>query len=225
MRIVFVFLLIIASNSFAQNPYSVTYNLESGLPTSNIYNSFQDDKGYLWFATDVGVLKFNGYEFKHYNTDDGLSDNEVFRIFEDSKKRLWFLTLNGKLSYFKDGIIVNGKQSKVESLLGTSTSYETTEFFYHFKFDGLKLDFSKMENKPFIESFEILNNKVVLTVKNIAITIGDNISKLGEVNFSEGRNGAKSILYSTCEDCDVMINIEFDQTTNIITKISYFDMS
>lgn len=119
----------------------------------------------------------------------------------------------------------NGKQSKVESLLGTSTSYETTEFFYHFKFDGLKLDFSKMENKPFIESFEILNNKVVLTVKNIAITIGDNISKLGEVNFSEGRNGAKSILYSTCEDCDVMINIEFDQTTNIITKISYFDMS
>mgnify|MGYP001947981448 CR=1 FL=1 len=113
MRIVFVFLLIIASNSFAQNPYSVTYNLESGLPTSNIYNSFQDDKGYLWFATDVGVLKFNGYEFKHYNTDDGLSDNEVFRIFEDSKKRLWFLTLNGKLSYFKDGIIVNGKHSKV----------------------------------------------------------------------------------------------------------------
>ena len=119
----------------------------------------------------------------------------------------------------------NGKQSKVEGLLGASTFYEATEFFYHFKFDGLKLDFSNMENQPFIESFEILNNKVVLTIKNIAITIGDNISKLGEVNFSKGRNGSKSILYSTCEDCDIMINIEFDQTTNIITKISYFDMS
>jgi len=90
--------------SLAQNPYSIRYSLDEGLPTSNIYSAFEANNGYMWFATDVGVLRYDGYTFKHYNTDDGLGDNEVFKIFQDSKKRLWFLTLNGELSYFKENI-------------------------------------------------------------------------------------------------------------------------
>lgn len=112
MKTVLLFLFISVNISLAQNPYSIEYTIESGLPTSNIYASFQDHKGYIWFATDVGVLKFNGYEFTHFNTDDGLADNEVFRIFEDSKNRIWFLTLNGRLSYYKDGKFINSKTSK-----------------------------------------------------------------------------------------------------------------
>ncbi len=94
---------------FSQDPYYVNYSIEEGLPTSNIYSAFEDSKGYMWFATDVGVLRFDGYSFKQFNTDDGLADNEIFKLFEDSKHRLWFLSLNGKLSYFKDGYFFNNK--------------------------------------------------------------------------------------------------------------------
>lgn len=120
-----------------------------------------------------------------------------------------------------------GKQASVENLLGTVTSYNVDEnyYYYYFVFKGLKVDFSTLgRSKPYIESFEINSNESSLTIKNIVVTIGDNISKLGTVVFSVGRNGSKSILYSVCEDCDSFVYIEFDQTTNIITKISYMDM-
>ncbi|WP_282042938.1 sensor histidine kinase [Winogradskyella flava] len=97
--------------SLAQNPYSIRYSLDEGLPTSNIYSAFEANNGYMWFATDVGVLRYDGYTFEHFNTDDGLGDNEVFKIFQDSKKRLWFLTLNGELSYFKNKQFFNTKNS------------------------------------------------------------------------------------------------------------------
>ncbi|TDQ28660.1 hypothetical protein [Tenacibaculum caenipelagi] len=119
-----------------------------------------------------------------------------------------------------------GKQPKVESLLGASTSFEDNGFYYYYKFNGLKLDFSTAgKSKPYVESFVVLTNEVNFTIKGITITVGDPISKLGTVNFSTGRNGDKSILFAECESCDVFINIEFDQATNIITKINYFDMS
>lgn len=120
----------------------------------------------------------------------------------------------------------SGKQAKVEKLLGTITSFTTDENknYHYFKFNGLAIDFS-VSGKAYIEAFEINNKQATLTIKDINITVGEPIKKLGEVVFSVGRNGAKSILYSTCEDCDVFINIEFNQTTNLITKISYMDMS
>ena len=120
-----------------------------------------------------------------------------------------------------------GKQAVVENLLGAVTSYNTdeNENYYYFIFKGLKVDFSTLgRSKPYIESFEINSNESSLTVKNVVVTIGDNISKLGSIVYSVGRSGAKSILYSVCEDCDSFVYIEFNQTTNIITKISYMDM-
>ncbi len=122
----------------------------------------------------------------------------------------------------------NGKQSAVETLLGPVASYsvDENESYYYFTFKGLKVDFSTMgKSKPYIESFEVNSSETTFSIKGITITVGDNISKLGTTVFSVGRNGLKSILYTACEDCDSFVNIEFDQTTNIITKISYMDMS
>ena len=121
-----------------------------------------------------------------------------------------------------------GKQASVEAKLGTATSFKAdeNENYYYFVFKGLKIDFSMTgKSKPYVESYEINGSEFSLTIKSVAITVGDNISKLGNPVFSVGRNGSKSILYTVCEDCDSFVNIEFDQTTNIITKISYMDMS
>ena len=105
IRLVLIFL--ICNFSLAQNPYFERYSVEEGLPTSNIYSVFEDSFGYIWFTTDTGILRYDGYDFKNFTTDDGLPDNEVFKIFEDSKKRLWFFTLNGKIGYYKEGKFYN----------------------------------------------------------------------------------------------------------------------
>lgn len=76
------------------------YTVEDGLNTSTVYYATQDLKGYMWFATEQGVCKFDGKTFTRYTINDGLSDNEVLFIKTDRKGRIWFLTLNGHLSFY-----------------------------------------------------------------------------------------------------------------------------
>lgn len=131
---------------------------------------------------------------------------------------------NSTLSELKK---TNGKQADVEALLGTATSYKAdeNESYYYYVFKGFKVDFSTAKDTPYIESFEISDNQATFTIKGKTIKVGDNISLLGTVVFSPGRDGSKSIIYTACEDCDSFVSLEFDQATNIITKINYLDMS
>ena len=55
----------------------------------------------MWFATNNGVSRFNGYEFENFSINDGLPDNTVFEIYEDKKGRIWFVTLTNKLFYYE----------------------------------------------------------------------------------------------------------------------------
>jgi len=75
------------------------FSVEHGLPQSTVYAICQDNKGYLWFATDGGgVSKFDGIKFVNYNTIDGLANNSINVIMEDSKGNLWFGSEGGGLS-------------------------------------------------------------------------------------------------------------------------------
>ena len=97
-----VFLCSISRDCYPQQPEPVFrhYNVDDGLPSSEVYYTIQDSKGYMWFATDRGVSRFDGYEFENFSIGDGLCDNTVFLIFEDHKSRVWFATYSGCLSYF-----------------------------------------------------------------------------------------------------------------------------
>ncbi len=59
----------------------------------------------MWFATDAGVSRFNGYEFENFDYSNGLTDNTVFLITEDHKGRIWFGTFNLKLCYYENDSI------------------------------------------------------------------------------------------------------------------------
>ncbi len=95
---------LIALNANGQSPTLkfIHYATKDGLPSSQVYQPFQDSRGYLWFTTDHGLVKYNGYEFKVFSTEDGLTDNTVFKIFEDHKKRLWLLTFSGGICIYEN---------------------------------------------------------------------------------------------------------------------------
>jgi hypothetical protein len=76
-----------------------------GLPSSQIYQVIEDKKGYLWFATDHGVARYNGYEFKVFSSGEGLADNTVFKLFIDSKERMWMQTFSGQLFYMENDLV------------------------------------------------------------------------------------------------------------------------
>ena len=106
--IVFLFFYILKINSILPQNISQQfrhYTTKDGLPSSEVYEVIQDSKGYMWFATDRGVARFNGYEFHTFTTNDGLTDNTVFRLFEDYNGRIWMYSFSGKLFYYINGKI------------------------------------------------------------------------------------------------------------------------
>ncbi len=81
------------------------YTTNDGLPSSEVYTVIQDKKGFLWFGTDKGVSRFDGYSFQNFGAKEGLLDNVINCIQEDETGRVWFSSMWGKLYYFeKDSI-------------------------------------------------------------------------------------------------------------------------
>src|ERR1700739_2211142 len=82
------FYFLASVNGFSQTAELKNYGVKDGIPSSEVYNSMQDSKGYMWFATDKGVSRFDGYTFHNYSTVDGLADNTIFDCQEDYKGRI-----------------------------------------------------------------------------------------------------------------------------------------
>jgi len=74
-------------------------NVEDGLSQSTIFDIVQDTKGFMWFGTEDGLCKYDGYNFTVFNPIFGdstsLSDNYIYCIFTDSDKQLWVGTRGG----------------------------------------------------------------------------------------------------------------------------------
>lgn len=90
---------VVSMAAVAQQPAMLHYTIDEGLPSNEVYHIYEDYQGYIWFATDHGVSRFDGYSFKNYSTSDGLVHNTIFGFHEDWKGRLWMRTFNSALCY------------------------------------------------------------------------------------------------------------------------------
>ena len=109
-RLISILLLILTYLSLpAQRnpqPHFRNYSTQHGLPSPEVYFAFQDSRGYLWFGTDNGAARFDGYAFRTYDARDGLTSNVVFNIHEDVKGRIWFGTMTGEAFILERDTIV-----------------------------------------------------------------------------------------------------------------------
>ncbi|RXR17879.1 hypothetical protein EQG63_10375 [Flavobacterium amnicola] len=103
----FLILILFPLSLFSQELYKVAYERKDGLPTTNFYSSLSAKDGSLWFASDMGVLKYDGYSFKQYDSQNGLADDENFNFFQDKSGRIWFYSYNGKISFLENGEFYN----------------------------------------------------------------------------------------------------------------------
>ncbi len=80
------------------------FSVEDGLTQNEIYSSFQDSKGFLWFGTGNGLCRYDGYEFRNYKHDpdnlNTISNGFIRSIVEDSEGNLWLAISGGGLNKF-----------------------------------------------------------------------------------------------------------------------------
>jgi hypothetical protein len=94
----YLFLVFWAVYINAQNIFYDQLNTESGLPSSTVFDIFQDSKSFIWLATEEGLIKYNGVDFKTYSHPD-LHSKSGSNIKEDVLGRIWYQTFDGYLYY------------------------------------------------------------------------------------------------------------------------------
>ena len=89
---------------FSQSIYFNRLTTENGLSNNIVFDIIQDKFGFLWFAADDGLNRFDGYDFKVFRNDpanqNSLSDNSVWALREDKNGNIWLGTKNGWLNRF-----------------------------------------------------------------------------------------------------------------------------
>ncbi|MFX1411358.1 MAG: two-component regulator propeller domain-containing protein [Promethearchaeota archaeon] len=77
-------------------------SLEQGLSQSVVMCILQDSRGFMWFGTQDGLNRYDGYEFVVYKHDPenphSLSNDFVLSIYEDRSGVLWVGTNGGGLN-------------------------------------------------------------------------------------------------------------------------------
>ncbi len=79
-------------------------SLKDGLSQSGVPSILQDSKGFMWFGTQDGLNRYDGYTFKTYRPEAGnpnsLSGNYILSLLEDRRGVLWIGTLGAGLNKF-----------------------------------------------------------------------------------------------------------------------------
>jgi len=97
-----LFALLIPSHA-QKIPFS-NLTIQNGLPQTTVSSIVQDEDGYIWFATQMGAARYDGYEFEYFNASNGLINNYVNCMMLSSTGHLWFGT-EGGISILENGRI------------------------------------------------------------------------------------------------------------------------
>jgi hypothetical protein len=101
-----LFLLLVGLNGIsARDPYFVAYRTDNGLPHDNVYDIFEDSKGYMWLALETGLYRYDGQRFTLFRIP-GQSTYGGTNIQEDEQGRVWYINFDGYLYYVENGRLI-----------------------------------------------------------------------------------------------------------------------
>src|SRR6185369_3522589 len=93
-------LALAADKPLAQYSHSV-WRTENGLPQNTVRAIAQTRDGYIWLATDDGLVRFDGMRFVIFDRQNtqAMKSSVILTLFEDDSGALWIGTDGGLLEY------------------------------------------------------------------------------------------------------------------------------
>ncbi|MBK8944000.1 MAG: hypothetical protein IPM32_01910 [Ignavibacteriae bacterium] len=160
MKNVFIIFLVLVFNSAefnSQIKIHKTFSVRNGLVDNEVRNIFQDSKGYLWFATNNGVSRWDGNNFYNLTKFDGLTSSAVFDITEGNDGTIYFANFGVYgITTFNDGkidTILNTPNNKVDFVSVIHANKDgslilgASQGIYLFK-NNVLLNLNEMNNIP-----------------------------------------------------------------------------
>lgn len=179
MRILLLSLFLLISNlGLGQNPYSITIDKTSGLPSNSVYDIFQDSKGFMWFATGKGLCRYDGKNTKIFTADFQTSKSGSC-ITEDAFGRIWYCNFDGYLYYVEKESI---KALKQPTALGYFRFGIIKNELFLIQLNSVlvyDLKTLQIKHKHFIADKQI---RFCYTTKENFYVLGDFLYEIGEKN-------------------------------------------
>ncbi len=84
----------------AQSPYFEAFKLMKNKKDITVNTIYQDKSGFVWIATNQGLIRYNGIDFTPITSLENLVKNEITAVVQDLEGVIWFGHKNGKISKF-----------------------------------------------------------------------------------------------------------------------------
>lgn len=145
--LLFCFVQYVAGQELEINKFSrfVNLNVQDGLSHNEINDILQDANGFMWFATENGLSRYDGYSFMNFyaspNDSTTIPGNSVVTFELDNKNQMWIGTTEGLCCLnFSTGVI-----SRFMAKMGDPNTPRSNHI--------CKLYFSHKTNLLWIESY------------------------------------------------------------------------
>jgi ligand-binding sensor domain-containing protein/two-component sensor histidine kinase len=96
-------LCLLSGRALAERLPLKAYTTTDGLPHNVINKIVRDSRGLLWFCTEEGLSRFDGYSFTNYGTEHGLPHSSVNDLLETQSGEFWVATNGGLVRFDPKG--------------------------------------------------------------------------------------------------------------------------
>jgi len=171
-------MLVMVKLGLSQTNFIVNqYTQKNGLPQNSVNQVYFDKNGFLWLATEAGLVRFDGSVFKVYNTQNSIIFNERIRwIFPTLDKQVLVADASGNFIKIENNSLHHlDKVAPTPNLINLKGGLPTLPIFLKlkqlFKHTNTKFDFSAIKIIPHNQSISyILGNKCIYKFNDFAIT-------------------------------------------------------
>jgi len=99
VQLALILLLTPPALGHAERLSTKTFTTADGLANNIVNRIVRDSRGYLWFCTEEGLSRFDGYTFTTYGIDDGLPGGVVNDLLETNEGLYWIATNRGLVRF------------------------------------------------------------------------------------------------------------------------------
>jgi len=114
----------------AQKTLIKRFTSEQGLSQNTVNAIIEDSRGFIWIATNDGLNRFDGYEFKVINTTpgskQGLKSNSIISLAKDNYENIWIGSKLGGLASYN---LLSGEIKSFSDLDGFPKGFEHTTVY------------------------------------------------------------------------------------------------
>ncbi|MEZ4821071.1 MAG: two-component regulator propeller domain-containing protein [Ignavibacteria bacterium] len=94
---------------------------DNGVSGDLVYCMYQDSKGFIWFGTMFGLVRYDGSDYKTFRYDpldsNSLSNDDIISIFEDRDGNIWCGTYFGGLNKYDRKALENSQDICIQRMI------------------------------------------------------------------------------------------------------------